>query len=409
MKGLILVGGYGTRLRPLTLSVPKPLIHFCNKPIVEYQIRALVELGVKHVILAVAYQPDAMKDALRRLETKYNIRISCSIEDEPLLTAGPIRLAESMLMEREEGEQDADLFYVFNSDIIAEYPLKEMLKFHKQHGKEGTICLTKVKDPSLFGVVLSDPVTGQISRFIEKPQEWINDDINAGIYLFNTSMIRRIEHRPVSIEKEIFPRMCQDGQLYSYQLPGYWADIGKPRDFLDGTRLYLQALQEKQSSSLAVSRPSAVGHCPVGRHAADPPSGETTTSPSLEACGKDKPPDAITGSSIIGNVLIHPSASVGDDCQIGPDVTIGQNCVIKPGCRISNTALMADVTIESHTKIDQSIIGWNSRVGSWVRIDGLTVLGQNVKISKEVHINGAFVLPHKVINTSITEPGQIIM
>ncbi|XP_026189706.1 mannose-1-phosphate guanyltransferase beta-like, partial [Cyclospora cayetanensis] len=155
MKALILVGGYGTRLRPLTLSVPKPLINFCNRSIVEYQIASFKKVGVKHLILAVAYQPEALMEALRDLEKKYALKISCSKEDDPLGTAGPVRLAEKLLRDEDAEKSspqpsaggrrfldiktDTDCFFVCNSDIICSFPLEEMWKFHKKTGAEATI------------------------------------------------------------------------------------------------------------------------------------------------------------------------------------------------------------------------------------------------------------------------------
>eukprot|EP00918_Siedleckia_nematoides_P086421 GHVU01190192.1.p1 GENE.GHVU01190192.1~~GHVU01190192.1.p1 ORF type:complete len:200 (+),score=41.64 GHVU01190192.1:345-944(+) len=193
MKALILVGGYGTRLRPLTLSVPKPLIEFCNKSITEHQIESLVSAGVNHIILAVAYLPDTMNEALTALEQKYQIKISCSIEETPLGTAGPLRLAKELLTAEGGPVDNSDSFFVFNSDVICEFPIAKMLEFHRQHKKEGTILVTKVDNPSAFGVVVSDESTGAVQRFVEKPQEFVGDRINAGLYLLRKSVIDRIE------------------------------------------------------------------------------------------------------------------------------------------------------------------------------------------------------------------------
>lgn len=138
MKALILVGGYGTRLRPLTLSYPKPLVEFCNKPMILHQIEALVEVGVKHVVLAVSYQKDMfdsmIEKQLKEEEERLSIKISLSIETEPLDTAGPIALARDLLL---DGEFANEPFFVLNSDIICDFPFKKMIEFHKSHGREG--------------------------------------------------------------------------------------------------------------------------------------------------------------------------------------------------------------------------------------------------------------------------------
>ena len=131
---------------------------------------------------------------------QYNIKITCSLETEPLGTAGPIRLAEKII----RANNEKGLFFVFNSDVICEYPLDKLIEFHLAHGKQGTIVVTQVEDPSKYGVVIAQP-NGEIEKFVEKPSTFVSDKINAGLYLFHTDMIERIPLRPCSIEREIVP------------------------------------------------------------------------------------------------------------------------------------------------------------------------------------------------------------
>ncbi|EPR62968.1 GDP-D-mannose pyrophosphorylase [Toxoplasma gondii GAB2-2007-GAL-DOM2] len=439
MKALVLVGGYGTRLRPLTLSVPKPLINFCNKSIVEYQIHSLKKAGVDHVILAVAYQPSTLMDALSALEQKYSLAITCSREDEPLGTAGPIRLAKDLLLspspalasspdgngggaaavvrerpaprDREScqevsaesaaahgdagndqadarGGDAEDCFFVCNSDVICPFPFKEMLAFHKAKGAEGTILVTEVENPSIYGVVLHDE-EGRVSDFIEKPQQFVGRCINAGLYILNTSVIDRIQLRPTSIEKEIFPQMAREKKLFCFKLDGYWADIGQPKDFLKGMTLHLDAMRQQQE---ATSHQEGEVENGVDRDARVPSSARL-----------------VSGPQFIGNVLVDPSAKIGEDCLIGPDVTIDRGVVVGRGCRLQRSALMEGVRVGDYTWMETAIVGWQSRIGKWCRIEGLTVVGEDVHIRSECCINGAFVLPHKSITQSIREPGSIIM
>ncbi|RMX52906.1 hypothetical protein pdam_00010969 [Pocillopora damicornis] len=189
MKALILVGGYGTRLRPLTLSKPKPLVEFCNKPMVMHQVEALAEAGVKHIILAVSYRAEMLEKAMKQQENRLGITITISQEKEPLGTAGPLALARDHLTVDEEP------FFVLNSDVVCDFPFKQMLKFHRDHGKEGTIVVTKVEEPSKYGVVVYDAKTGRIDKFVEKPQVYVSNKINAGLYIFNPKMLSRIEVR----------------------------------------------------------------------------------------------------------------------------------------------------------------------------------------------------------------------
>jgi len=358
-RALILVGGYGTRLRPLTLSRPKPLVEFANKPILMHQIEALVEAGVRQVILAVSYRAEQMESELKTETKKLGVELIFSHESEPLGTAGPLALAKEILL------QSSEPFFVLNSDIICDFPFKELEAFHRNHGKEGTIVVTKVEEPSKYGVVLYSS-TGCIENFIEKPQEFISNKINAGIYIFNTSVLSRIELKPTSIEKEVFPFMARDQQLYAFELSGFWMDVGQPKDFLTGMCLYLTSLRQKNSSALS------------------------------------------SRTGIVGNVLVDPTAKIGSDCRIGPNVTIGPNVIIEDGVCIKRSTLLEGSIIKSHAWLDSCIVGWRSTVGQWVRMEGTTVLGEDVIVKDELYINGGQVLPHKSIATSVPEP-QIIM
>lgn len=157
-----------------------------------------------------------------------------------------MKLAEETLL------KDDSPFFVLNSDIICDFPFKDLAAFHKAHGDEGTIVVTKVEEPSKYGVIVHKPNhPSRIDRFVEKPVEFVGNRINAGLYLLNTSVLKRIELRPTSIEQETFPSMVSDGQLHSFDLEGYWMDVGQPKDFLTGTCLYLTSLTKKGSKLLS--------------------------------------------------------------------------------------------------------------------------------------------------------------
>ncbi|KAI7816019.1 mannose-1-phosphate guanyltransferase, partial [Gamsiella multidivaricata] len=278
MKALILVGGFGTRLRPLTLTMPKPLVEFANKPMILHQIEALAEAGVTDIVLAVNYRPEVMVSILQKYEDLYNVKITFSVETEPLGTAGPLALARDIL-----GKDDSP-FFVLNSDVICDFPFQELKAFHDAHGNEGTIVVTKVEEPSKYGVIVNKPESSMIDRFVEKPVEFVGNKINAGIYIFNPSILDRIELKPTSIEQETFPLMAADSQLHSFTLEGFWMDVGQPKDFLTGTCLYLANINKTNPGKLA-----------------NPNSGY------------------VHG----GNVLVDPTAKIGKDCRIGPNVVIG--------------------------------------------------------------------------------------
>ena len=260
MKALILVGGYGTRLRPLTLTKPKPLVEFANKPMVLHQIEALAKAGVDQVILAVSYLSDMLEKEMSVEATRLGIKITMSQEKEPLGTAGPLALAKHYFNETSEP------FFVLNSDVICEFPFEEMLTFHHAHKCEGTIMVTKVEEPSKYGVVVYDHDTGRIKRFVEKPKEFVSNKINAGLYIFNPAILDRIELRNMSIEKEVFPYMSDDAQLYAMELPGFWMDVGQPKDYLTGMCLYLDSLRKNKSDRLSTDESCIVGNVLIVRH-----------------------------------------------------------------------------------------------------------------------------------------------
>jgi len=363
MKALILVGGFGTRLRPLTLSKPKPLVPFANKPMLLHQIEALAAVGVNHVILGVSYMSELLEEELAKEAVRLNIKLEFSKEDTPMDTAGPIGLARDKIL---SDGGDKTPFFVCNSDVICDYPFEQMLKFHKGHGKEGTIVVTKVEEPSKYGVVVYDQESGAIERFVEKPQVFVSNRINAGIYIFSPSVLNRIKPRPTSIEKEIFPVMANEGQLYTTELEGFWMDVGQPKDYLTGTCLYLNSLRTKSPELLH------------------------------------------SGPGIIGNCLIDPSVKIGKNCKIGPNVILGPGVVVEDGVRLRRSSVLADCTIKSHSWVDSSIVGWRSRVGQWARLENVTVLGEDVKVADEIYLNGVRVLPHKSIKESLPDP-QIVM
>lgn len=360
MKALILVGGYGTRLRPLTLTKPKPLVEFANKPMLLHQIEALVEAGVTQVVLAVSYHAEQLEEEMAVEAERLAITITFSHEETPLGTAGPLALARDILASNDEP------FFVLNSDVICDFPFKRMVDFHKTHGKEGTIVVTKVDEPSKYGVVVYERESGKIERFVEKPQEFVSNKINAGMYIFNTSILNRIEVKPTSIETQVFPFMASAGELHCMELTGFWMDVGQPKDFLTGMCLYLASLREKRSEDLA------------------------------------------KGPCIVGDVLVHPTAKIGNNCRIGPNVTLGPDVVVDDGVCIKRCTVLRGTHIKSHSWMDSCIIGWRCKVGQWVRMENVTVLGEDVTVKDMIYVNGGKVLPHKSISNSVPEP-QIIM
>lgn len=302
-----------------------------------------------------------MMEFLKEWEQKLGVKITCSQEPEPMGTAGPLALARNLL---DDGHGTP--FFVLNSDVICDYPLKQMLSTHIASGAEGTILVTRVEDPSKYGVVVTE-ADGRIDRFVEKPKTFVGDRINAGIYCLSPAVLDRIQPRPTSIEKEIFPAVAAEHKLFAMNLEGYWMDVGQPKDYLTGLALHLGCLRTRAPAELA------------------------------------------TGPGIRGDVIVDPSAKIGRDCLIGPNVSIGKDCVIGDGVRISNSVLLHRVSVKNYSRVHDSIIGWGCAVGAWARVDNKAVIGEDVVVKDEVLLNGAIVLPHKEIKEDVVDPGTIIM
>jgi len=357
--------------RPLTLSKPKPLIEFANKPQLLRLVELLKRAGVTEVVLAINYRPEIMQDFLEQNQDS-GLKITLSQEREPLGTAGPLALAKELL-------DDGEPFFVMNCDVACEMNLRALLDFHRAHGKVGTILATRVDEPAKYGksvVVAHD--TGLIDRFVEHGRTFAGNLINAGVYIFSPSIFERLSLRPTSMEKEVLPSLAAEEQLYCKTLDpldGFWMNIKKPPDFLQGTSLYLRYLRRHQHTELA----------------APPAPGERTAAWTCD-----------------GNVILDPSASIGAGSKLGPDVVVGAGCVVEEGVRLSRCILLEGARVCAHAVVLDSILGWRSTVGSWTRVEGVSVLGEDVHIGPELCVNGALILPHKEITESVAEP-KIIM
>lgn len=204
-----------------------------------------------------------------------------------------------------------------------------------------------------------------IDRFVEKPKEFVGNRINAGLYILNPEVIDLIEMKPTSIETETFPKLVNEKSLYTFDLEGFWMDVGQPKDFLAGTGLYLQSLSRRHPEKLS------------------------------------------TGSNIVSNAIIDPTAKISPDAKIGPDVVIGPNCVIGSGVRIVRSVLLKNCVVKENSLIKDTIVGWDSTIGRWCRLEGCAVLGHDVAVKDEVYVNGAKVLPHKSISANV--PSEAII
>jgi len=251
LKAVVLAGGFGTRLRPLSCTRPKLLFPICNKPLLDWTLERLAKSEVKEVVLAVNYMSEAFIQ--RYGNSTRGIRLFHSREEKPLGTGGPIKKAEELIGHEEP-------FLVLNGDILTDFDYSKLMNKHVEKGATATIALHRVKDPSRYGVVeLTDK--NRVIRFAEKPipQEAPSNLANAGIYILDPLIFDYIPvGRPVSIEREVFPKLAVEKKLYGYDSKGLWIDIGKSEDYLRANKLFLDTKIKKSQLAKSVSMKSAV-------------------------------------------------------------------------------------------------------------------------------------------------------
>lgn len=320
-----------------------------------------------------------------------------------------------MALARDILTKDDSPFFVLNSDIICPYPFSAMAAFHAAHGREGTIVVTRVDEPSKYGVIVTRAGTDAIERFVEKPQVFVSNKINAGLYIFSPAVLDRIEVRPTSIEKEVFPAMAASGNLFAMELDGFWMDVGQPKDYLTGTGLYLAYVAETatekggKAAGKTVENGGKDGNIEQkDENITEKDTSAHVTSTHVALARSGSLPNADPSAIFVGNVLVDPTARIGAGCKIGPNVVIGAHVVIEDGVRLSKCVIFDNAVVRANAWVSSSIVGWSSVVGRWVRLDGVSVLGEDVQIMDELYINGGKILPHKAIGESIAEPSIVM-
>ena len=355
MKAIVLVGGEGTRLRPLTYSTPKPLLPIANQAFLERQLAWLARYGVDEVVLSLGYLPDAFEAHFP--EGRFgDLVLRYAVEDHPLGTAGAIRFAARGIDER---------LIVCNGDVLTTLDLDALVAFHDARGAEATICLTKVADPSAFGVVPTRD-DGEVVAFVEKPPKgkaptnWIN----AGTYVLEPSVLQRIPERlTVSIERETFPRMLEDPRrLYAMTSAAYWIDIGTPEK-------YLQAHTDILAGVL--DRPPA------------PDARET------------KPGVWLQGDvHVDADARLEPPVLLGDGARIeaGARVagsTVSAGTVVGEGARVLRSVVHERAVLDADAEAIDSVIGPRARLGAGAIASDHTVVGADAVLAAGARASGA--------------------
>ncbi len=328
LSAVVLVGGEGTRLRPLTYSLPKSMVPVLNKPFLEHTIAYLKEFGINNIILTLSYFPEAIQSYFAD-GSRCGVELVYAIEDVPLGTAGAIKNV---------GHHLERTFIVLNGDVFTDLDIGDMVRFHRRKKAKITIALTRVDNPCAFGVVETDD-EGKIRRFIEKPapEEVTSHWINAGIYVIEPEVL---EHVPAGthymFERGLFPLLLDMGEpLYGYHYDGYWLDMGTPEKYLCLNRDLVSA---KVGSFL-----------PADDGEGKSPDGETSMHPSAK---------------ITGPVLIAGGCQISERVHIKGPAIIAARCRIGEGAVIEDAVLWAGATIGAGAVLKQCVIGDEAQVNS---------------------------------------------
>jgi mannose-1-phosphate guanylyltransferase len=325
VQAIVLVGGEGTRLRPLTSDVPKPAVTLVDRPFLAFAIEWLAAHGVSEVVLACGFLPDVLREALAGEEERSGVAISYVAEPEPLGTAGAIRFAAEALGDRLEQR-----FLALNGDVLADLDLGALLRAHEEREARATIGLHPVEDSSAYGLVRCDG-EGKVLEFLEKTGEEVPGEINAGAYVLERSVLDLIPAgRAVSIEHDVFPRLVGDG-LCALRLDGYWMDIGTPERYLQAS---WDILERRVRTRV---EPTAPG------------------------------------------LLVGAGAAIDAEADVGPRAVLGPGCVVERGAQVGDSVLLDGCVVRRDALVERSILAPGVEVEAGAVLRG-TVVGRDERV-----------------------------
>ncbi len=362
MQALVLAGGEGTRLRPLTSTIPKPVVPLAGKPFIVYMLEWLRSHGVTEIILACGFMADDVRAVLGD-GAALGLRLRYVEEPRPLGTGGALKFAQDLLQER---------FLMLNGDVLTDIDLTAALAQHEATGARATLSLVQVADPSAYGlVVLRDDHS--VRAFIEKPGKRAGGAgngaggpnlINAGVYVLERDVLQYISPAGTvsSIERDVFPRLVGKG-LFGHATNGYWLDIGTPERYLKATFDLLDGT--------------------VGRKAAAAPA--------------QRPPQAVDPVLIDGRSRIAEGATVGPYVVLGPDVSVGD------GARIERAVVLEGAAVGAGSTICEAIVGPRARIGDDCHLQRDVVLGEGAAVASGSAVaTGARIFPGVVVTESVS-------
>jgi mannose-1-phosphate guanylyltransferase len=355
MQALILAGGEGTRLRPLTSTVPKPVVPLVDRPFISFMLDWLRRHDVDDIVMSCGHLATGVHNALGE-GTAFGVRLRYVEEPEPMGTGGAVKFAESLLDER---------FLMLNGDVLTDIDLTEQIAQHERTGARATLALTPVEDPSAYGLVRTAP-DGAVTAFVEKPSadQVDTNRISAGAYVLERSVLDMLEPgRPASIERDVFPRLVGDG-LFGYMAEGYWLDIGTPERYLTGSFDILEGTVETPVRE-------RLGDAFLSVH-----------------------DDVLCDGRIIPAALVERGCRIAEQARVGGRVVIESDVTIGAGTTIERAVILRGADIGANCTLRSCIVGPGARVGDNCIVEGLSVLGEGVTVGAgNVIANGARLFP----------------
>ncbi|MEW6619845.1 MAG: mannose-1-phosphate guanyltransferase [bacterium] len=374
MKGVVMAGGFGTRLRPLTCNIPKPMVPLANKPMMEHIISLLKKYGIKDIVVILYYQPEIIMDYFGNGE-KFGVNVTYVSATQDLGTAGSVKNAAKHL--------NKEPFLIISGDVLTDFDLKSIIKFHKEKKAIATITLTAVTNPLQYGITLIDSNTGRIKRFLEKPSwgEVFSDTVNTGVYVLEPEVLEDIpEGEMFDFSKDLFPKLlAENSPLYGYVATGYWRDIGNLTEY-------------------------RLAHYDV-----------LTQKVNIEICGekkeniwKDKHSIIADGVNLEGNVIIGKHCSIGEGVKI-TNSCIGDNCIIEENSIITNSILWDGVHIGNSCELRENVIGKESYIKKCSFLEIEAIIGDGCVVGSDCIIRtNVKMWPYKIVEDGVTLSTSLI-
>ena len=355
MQAVILVGGEGTRLRPLTSTVPKPVVPLVDRPFIGYMLEWLRRHGVDDVVLCSGFLATSVRNVLGD-GSAYGLRIRYVEEPDPRGTAGALKFAESLLDER---------FLMLNGDVLTDIDLTAQVAAHERNGAVATLALVPVDDPSAYGLVRMEP-DGAVREFVEKPSpDQIDTNlVSAGAYMLERSVVDLVPPDVnYSIEREIWPRLIGNG-LYGFAAEAYWLDIGTPERYLQATFDIIEGAVDTAVRDR------------LGEH-------YLAVDEGAEVLGRVVPP-----------AIVERGARVAEGAQVGPLAVIGHDVVVEAGAIVERAVILQGAQVGEHAHVRDAVVAAGARIGARTHVTGSAVLGEGVTIGADcVVTRGARVFP----------------